>query len=238
MSRIVDPILEGLRHKVIHMGSAAEAILEKSVRALVETDTVLAMEVQEDDLEIDRLDVEIDDAVLRALALQAPVADDLRQVVAVKMVASDLERVGDLARNVAKSAVRLASRTPTQLPPRLCELARESRALLRSALDAYASLDVGKARAVLDSDDQIDEDEELVVSEAISAMGGEPERNAALVEFILVAKNLERVADHATNIAEDVVLAARGQNLKHAEKLGMDPSTGEPAAGLQKSGMS
>ena len=238
MSRIVDPILEGLRHKVIHMGSAAEAILEKSVRALVETDTLLAMEVQEDDLEIDRLDVEIDDAVLRALALQAPVADDLRQVVAVKMVATDLERVGDLARNIAKSAVRLSSRTSTELPPRLSELAREARALLRSALDAYASLDVVKAQAVLDSDDQVDEDEELVVREAIADMGREPERNAVLVEFILVAKNLERVADHATNIAEDVVLAARGQNLKHADKLGTDPSTGEPAAGLQKSGMS
>lgn len=238
MSRIVDPILEELRHKVIQMGNAAEAILEKSVRALVEADTRLATEVKEDDLEIDRLDVEIDDAVLRALALQAPVADDLRQVVAVKMVASDLERVGDLARNVATSAMRLAQRTPTDTPPRLCELAREARALLRAALDAYASLDVVKAQAVLDADDQVDEEEELVVSEAISAMGREPERNAALVEFILVAKNLERVADHATNIAEDVVLAAHGQNLKHAEKLGKDPSTGAPPAGLQKSGMS
>lgn len=237
MSRIVDPILEELRHQVLHMGNAAEEILAKSLRALLEKDAALAEEVQSDDLEIDRLDVEIDDAVLRALALQSPVADDLRQVVAVKMVASDLERVGDLARNIAKSAVRLSTARPERLPPRFEELARNSRSALRDALDAYASLDVVKARAVIDFDDQIDEDEEYVVSEAIGAMGAAPERNAVLVEIILVAKNLERVADHATNIAEDVVLAARGENLKHAEKLGVAPSGG-PAAGLQKSGMS
>jgi phosphate transport system protein len=234
MSRIVDPILEGLRRKLIHMGNAAEAVLEKSVRALVEVDTHLAKEVQQDDLEIDRLDVEIDEAVLRALALQAPVADDLRQVVAVKMVASDLERVGDIARNVATSAVRLAGRSPGEFPPRLIDLARDARGLLRTALDAYADLDVAKAQAVLDADDQVDQEEELVIREAIAEMGGEPERNAVLVEFILVAKNLERVADHATNIAEDVVLAARGENLKHAGKLG----AGSPGAALQKSGMS
>ena len=222
MSRIVDPILEGLRHKLLHMGNAAEAILEKAVRALVDADARLAKEVQDDDLEIDRLDVEIDESVLRALALQAPVADDLRQVVAVKMVATDLERVGDLARNVAKSATRLSQQAAMDAPPRLQELAREARSLLRAALDAYASLDVRKAQAVLDADDQVDEDEERVVSDAIAQMGGTPNHNAVLVEFILVAKNLERVADHATNIAEGVVLAARGENLKHAEKLSGD----------------
>ena len=219
MSRIVDPILEELRHKLIHMGNAAEEILAKSLRALFEGNSALADEVQVDDLEIDRLDVEIDDAVLRALALQSPVADDLRQVVAVKMVATDLERVGDLARNVAKSAMRLAGRSPDTFPPRFEQLARNARSVLRAALDAYASLDVAQAQAVLDADDQIDEDEEEVVNKAISAMGGSPEQNALWVEIILVAKNLERVADHATNIAEGVVLAARGENLKHAEKL-------------------
>jgi phosphate transport system protein len=219
VSRIVDPILEELRHKVIQMGNATEAILEKSLRAIVDSSAELCREVQDDDLEIDRLDVEIDAAVLRALALQAPVANDLRQVVAVKMVATDLERVGDLARNIAKSALRLSECSRGEPPVRLEQLAHEARSLLRSALDAYADLDVEKAKAVLRADDQVDEDEELVVMESIEAMGHDPGRAPVLVEFILVAKNLERVADHATNIAEGVVLAARGENLKHAGKL-------------------
>ena len=108
MSRVMDPVMQELRETLLLMGSRAEAILDKSVRAIVERSHGLADEVAGDDLEIDRLDVTIDEAVLRALALQAPVASDLRQVVAIKMIATDLERVGDLARNIAKSAARLA----------------------------------------------------------------------------------------------------------------------------------
>jgi phosphate transport system protein len=222
MTRIVDPILVELRHQVLRMGNAAEAILEKALRAMFERDVALACEVQEDDLALDRLDVEIDEAVLRALALQAPVANDLRQVVAVKMIAADLERIGDLARNVAKSALRLAEHPAVELPSRLRTLAEESRELLRVALDAYSDLDVEKAEAVLADDDQVDAREAQVIREAIEALGTHPELAPQEVDFILVAKNLERVADHATNIAEDVILAAQARNVKHAEKLAAD----------------
>jgi len=229
MTRVVDPVLEEIRHQVLRMGNASEAILEKAVRALFRGDAAAAAEVQGDDLEIDRLDVEIDEAVLRALALQSPVADDLRQVVAAKMIATDLERVGDLARNVAKSAIRLADRPDVEPPLRLRELADEARSLLRAALDAYSDLDVAKAEAVLDEDDQVDQDEDRVIRAAIRELAAHPEHAAQGVDFILVAKNLERVADHATNIAEGVILAAQARNVKHAQKLA-DAGMGPPNA--------
>ena len=131
MTRIVDPVLEDLRHRLIKMGALAEAILDKSLRAVWERDAALAREVKIDDLEIDRLDLEIDEAVLRILALQSPVANDLRNVIAIKMIATDLERVGDLARNIAKSALRLSSRPAVEISSKLRELAGEAKRLLR-----------------------------------------------------------------------------------------------------------
>jgi phosphate transport system protein len=219
MTRTVDPLLAELRRKLLRMGSLAEGILEKSLRALAARDAALADEVKRDDLEIDRLDVEIDEDVLRVLALQAPVANDLRQVVAIKMIATDLERVGDLARNIAKSARRLSGQAAVSLPPKLQELASESRRILREAIDAFSDLDAGKAEHVLREDDLIDESEGQVIQEAILALGRNPDLAPQEVDFILVAKNLERVADHATNIAEDVILATQARNVKHAEKL-------------------
>jgi phosphate transport system protein len=201
------------------MGSLAEAILAKSLEALWNRDAVLAESVQQDDLEIDRIDVDIDEAVIKVLALRAPVARDLREVVAIKTMATDLERVGDLARNIAKSAVRLAERSPVATPPKLEALADESRRLLRRALDAFADGDAAAARRVLDDDDAIDREEDRVIRDALEEIMNHPECSAQELDLILVAKNLERVADHATNIAEDVVLAAEAQNLKHAAKL-------------------
>ncbi len=219
MTRLFDSVMEDLRKAVLRMGGLAEGILGKAVRSVWERKAGLAREVQQDDLEIDRLDVQIDEAVLRALALQAPVAEDLRFVIAIKMMASDLERVGDLSRNIAKSAVRLAERPAVAFPPKLEELADEARRLLKDALDSFADSDAAKARAVLAGDDRIDDDQDRVVRDAIEQIGAHPEITSQSVDLIMIAKNLERVGDHATNIAEDVILAIEAQNVKHAEKL-------------------
>jgi phosphate transport system protein len=212
--------MKELRETLLLMGSRAEAILDKSVRSIFERDAQLAGQVQDDDLEIDRLDVEVDRSVLRALALQAPVAADLREVVGIKMIATDLERVGDLARNIAEGSARLALYPATPLPDLLVQLARESQALLRQALDAFAQRDPDQARLVLDGDDRVDAFESEVVQAELAEIGSHPEMASAGVDIILVAKNLERVADHATNIAEDVIMMAEARNLKHAAKLG------------------
>jgi phosphate transport system protein len=219
MSRIFDAVLADLRESALRMGSLAEAILDKSIRAVWERSPELAREVRIDDLEIDRMDLAVDESVLRALALQAPVAEDLRKVIAIKMIATDLERVGDLARNIAKSALRLAERAPIALPTKLEEVADEARRMLKDSLDCFADEDPEKARVVLAGDDQIDEDQDRVVREAIEQIGQRPEISSQEVDLILIAKNLERVGDHATNIAESVILATEAQNVKHAEKL-------------------
>ena len=116
MPRIVEPFLGEVHELILRMGGCSEAILAKALRAFAERDVALAEEVREDDLEIDRLDVAVDEAVLRSLALQAPVADDLRRLLAAYDIATDLERVGDIARNIAKSAARMAERPPIPLP--------------------------------------------------------------------------------------------------------------------------
>jgi phosphate transport system protein len=220
MPRVVDPMLRDLRETALRMGGRAEAILDKALRAVMERDGQLAREVDRDDVEIDRLDVQIDDKVLKLLALQAPVAGDLREVVAVKMIASDLERVGDLARNIAQSSSRLALRPGPRLDPELLELARETQRLLRKALDCFSAGDASRAREVLEADDDIDREEERLIGLALEEIQAHPEGSAQAVETILIAKNLERVADHATNIAEDVILIAEARNVKHAVKLG------------------
>jgi len=218
--RTLDPVIRDLRQMLLQMGSLSEAILEKSLRALEARSAELADEVISDDLEIDRLDVRIDSAILNALALNAPVAGDLREVFGIKMIATDLERVGDLARNIAKSAKRAASRTELDPPASLQQLAHSAAALLRRALDSYARSDVEAARDVLEEDDRVDAEEDAVIIRELAEIASDSAIAPQAVDLILVAKNLERVADHATNIAEDVILIIEAQNIKHAAKLG------------------
>ena len=219
MSRVFDPVLRDLRETLLLMGGRAEAILDKAVRAVLERDAALAAQVADDDIEIDRLDVMIDEAVLKALALQAPVAADLREVVAIKMIATDLERVGDLARNIAKSALRLGRRLDAPIPPILARLAASAQGVLRSALDAFSHSDPRAAHTVLGSDDEIDDAQDEVILEELEQIASHPDMASPAVDIIFIAKNLERVGDHATNIAEDVILVAEARNVKHAAKF-------------------
>jgi phosphate transport system protein len=219
MSRVFDPVLRDLREGLLLMGGRAEAILDTAVRAVLERDATLASQVAADDIEIDRLDVMIDEAVLKALALQAPVAADLREVVAIKMIATDLERVGDLARNIAKSAQRLGRRLDAPIPPILARLAASAQGVLRSALDAFSHADPRAAHLVLGSDDEIDDAQDEVILAELEQIASHPDMASPAVDIIFIAKNLERIGDHATNIAEDVILVAEARNVKHAAKL-------------------
>ncbi|OUV21980.1 MAG: phosphate transport system regulatory protein PhoU, partial [bacterium TMED88] len=172
---LMDKRLDGLRERLLRMGGLAESILEKALQSLADRDAELAAQVKEDDLAIDRLDVEIDQAVLELIALQAPVADDLRQALAIKVAAVDLERVGDLARDIADSTVALLERPLVQPPAAFADLVEESRRSLSAALTAFADADADKARWVLQSDDRIDDDEALVIRESLQRIRTEPE---------------------------------------------------------------
>ncbi|MFK7896638.1 MAG: phosphate signaling complex protein PhoU [Myxococcota bacterium] len=220
MIRHSDSVIEALRKDVFRMGGLCEAILEKSLRSVLDRDAPLAESVAHDDLEIDQLDIDIDEGVLKALALQAPVAADLRVVLAIKMVATDLERVGDISRNIAKSAIRLAEREESQaFPPQLIPMSRDVQRILRLALDAFSRTDAELARDVLDQDDAIDDLQDEIVRDMLTELETQSQGASRDVDLIWIAKNLERVADHATNIAEQVILVAEARNVKHASKL-------------------
>ena len=219
MSRIVDRDLDSLREAIMRMGALAENILARAWTGLKNRDTVLCERIQHDDLEIDQLEIEIDAAVMEILALRSPVAVDLRHVIAIHTMAGDLERVGDLARNLASSGLAARGLEAVAVPPRLSELADGSRRLLRRALDAFADNDSERARRVVADDDVIDELESRVIQELLGAIRREPDAVASHVGLILAARDLERVADHATNIAEDVILVAEARNVKHESKL-------------------
>ena len=220
MSRLSDSVIGELRLDLLRMGGLCESILDKSLRSIWNADATIAAEIEGDDLPIDRLDVAVDEGVLKALALQAPVAEDLRNVLAIKMVATDLERVGDLSRNIAKSGIRLSAGGGTFAPPEmLIQLAREAQAALRSSLDAFGRGDPELARAVLTGDDAIDDLEDEVIRNVLSSLDTHPVSASREVDVIWIAKHLERVADHATNIAEQVILVAEAKNVKHASKL-------------------
>jgi len=215
--------VDQLRRLVLRMGGLAEEILEKALRSTWRRDAGLAESVMADDLEIDRIDVEIDEAVLNVLALRAPVAIDLRQVLAINTMATDLERVGDLARNIAGCARRLCEREPVVPPAELKTLADACQRALSESLGAFADLDVARARAVLAADNEIDAIEGELVRGAIGRIQADPATSGQQIDLMFIARNLERVGDHATNIAENVVLVAESKNLKHRDKLAREP---------------
>jgi len=215
----VERDLDSLRARAVRMAELCELILAKSLRAVRERDPALAGEVKRDDLAIDQLDIEIDDLVLQILALDAPVASDLRHVIAIKSIATDLERIGDISRNIAGCARRLAAHEPVVFGEELTRLEEGSRTALHQAIQAFRELDVELARAVLGADDKIDELEGRIIRDAISRLSETPEHTEQEIDLIFITKDLERVGDHATNIAEEVILAAEAKNLKHASKL-------------------
>ena len=219
----VERDLESLRARAVRVAELCEAILAKSLRAVRERSPGLAAEVKQDDLAIDQLDIEIDDLVLQILALDAPVAADLRHVIAIKSIATDLERIGDIARNIAGCARRLAQHAHVELGEELAILEEGSRTALRNAVQAFRDLDVNLARAVLGADDKIDELEGRIIRGAIGRLSEAPEHTEQEIDLIFITKDLERVGDHATNIAEEVILAAEAKNLKHAAKLSTQP---------------
>jgi phosphate transport system protein len=215
MERHFDEELNELKTRLLLMGGRAEAIVHKAIDALKTRDTALAEEIFADDEAIDALELEIDDRVIRILALRQPVGSDLRFVTSALKIGGDLERVGDHAVNIAQSAVRLA-REPELKPlvdvPRMAVLATR---MLTEALDAFVRNDAAAARRILTEDDEVDALKRRLYDELLAYMIENPSAIARALELILVSRNLERVADLATNVAEEVVYIAEARVVKH-----------------------
>ena len=216
--------LAGLKAQLLLMSEKAEALVDLAVDALLTTDAAKADAVIRGDREIDLLELDVEERAIGLLALQQPMARDLRFLVSAIKVSSDLERVGDHAVNIAQCAQRLvehrSSITPT---PEIEDMARRSRQMLSDALDAFVRADGRLGRDVCRADDQVDSLHGSIFRILLTHMMADPRTINASLELMLVSRNLERVADLATNIGEDAVFLAEGKQIKHHREDGGPP---------------
>jgi phosphate transport system protein len=207
--------LEFLKTRLLAMGGLAEERVRRAVAALVDRDAGALDDILEGDEPLNQLHVELDAVAFRLLALHQPMAVDLRSIVAALKINSDLERVGDLAVNIAQAG-KLYLRFPPVKPlvdlPRMGDIAQ---GMLRDALDAFVRRDVGLAQSVLDRDDRLDDLKTQVFRDLLTYMLGDPSKIEPSLDLILVSRHLERIGDHATNIAEDVIFMVSAKDVRH-----------------------
>ena len=215
MERHFDEELGALRTRLLLMGGEAEAIIHKAVDALQTRDSALAESIFDDDRNIDNLEIEIDDRVIRLLALRQPVGTDLRFVTSTLKICNDLERVGDHAVNIAQSTIRLNKEPEVKSIIDIPRMALLSTNMLTEALDAFVNNDAAAARRILTEDDEVDHLKSRLHKDLLSCMAENSRCIPAAMELILVSRNLERVADLATNMAEEVVYIAEARVVKH-----------------------
>ncbi len=207
--------LSTLKGRLLAMGGLAEERVHTAMQALVQRDRARVQEVMRGDGPINDMQLEIDDRCFKLLALHQPVAIDLRTIVAAVKINSDLERVGDLAVNIAEAVDRYVVHPPVKPLIDLPRMAAIAERMLREALDAFVSRDVTLARAVLAQDDELDALKNQVFRELLAYMLGEPRTIEPSLDLVLISRHLERVGDHATNIAEDVIFIVEGRDVRH-----------------------
>jgi phosphate transport system protein len=207
--------IENLKREILTLGAMAETAVRDATDAIENRDESLAQRVIRNDDTLDEMEVQIEENCLKTLALHQPVAIDLRFIVAVLKINNDLERVGDLAVNVAERAAFLATQPPVDIAFDFRAMARQAREMLKKSLDALVNLSAEQAREVLASDDEIDAMNRqmyLIVQDAIHV---HPDQTGSLIHLLSASRHLERIADHATNIAEDVIYMIEGVIVRH-----------------------
>jgi len=206
--------LNQLTAEVARMGGLAEAQVADSVDSVARRDIALAKAVVERDVKLDAMQRDIEKKAIRLIALRQPVASDLRRTLAAMKLASDLERTGDLAKNIAKRALAVAETEPMQPLTRSIErMGRLVSVRLRDVLDAYTSGEIDGALAVWNTDDEVDEHYNALFRELLTYMMGDPRTISACTHLLFMAKNLERIGDHATNIAETIHYEITGDEM-------------------------
>jgi phosphate transport system protein len=207
--------LEQLKARLLEMGGLAEDHLRLAVRGLVERDLALVDRVLTGDAAINQLHMEIDDRCFKLLALHQPMAVDLRAIVSAVKINTDLERVGDLAVNIAEAAGRYLEHPPVKELIDIPRMADIAQGMLRDALDAYVRRDLVLAQNVLDRDDELDLLKTMVFRELLTHMLRDPSTIEPSLDLVLISRHLERVGDHATNIAEDVIFMVSAKDVRH-----------------------
>ncbi len=207
--------LDELKRRLLKMGGLAEERLQLAVKAIVDRDLAAMDVVLSGDSDINKLHVEIDDRCVKLLALHQPMAVDLRSIVAAVKINSDLERVGDLAVNIAEAGQRYLQHAPVKELIDIPRMATIAQTMLRDALDAFVRRDLDLAHSVLTADDRLDELKSQVFRDLLAHMLNDPSTIEAALDLILVSRHLERVGDHATNVAEDVIFMVSAKDVRH-----------------------
>ena len=215
MQRHFDDELSDLRLKILNMGSLVESQLQNALRALVERDSSLATKVIENDHAVNALDVDVDETCLRLLALQQPAARDLRLITTAMKISTELERMSDLAENMCERAIELNEEPQLKPYIDIPRMAKWTIRMVKVSLDAFVKADADLARIVCADDDFVDDLTVQLFRELLSFMMENPATISRAIRLTFVAKYIERIADHATNIAELVVYMVEGKIIRH-----------------------
>lgn len=207
--------MENLQRRVLSLASAVEQTVEKAIRALFERDAQLARTLMESDTSIDLEENKIEEDCLKILALHQPVAVDLRRVASILKINTDLERMADLAVNIAERALALAQGPEIPVPPTVWQMTDLTNTMVRNSLDAFVKMDADLARRVCRFDDEVDRYNRDIIEEISQYMKQSPAHVDPGLHLFSAVRQLERIADHATNIAEDVVYLVEGKIIRH-----------------------
>ena len=210
--------LDHLKTKLLEMSSLVEAAIQRSISAVTQKDRTAADEVFRNEARINAIEVEIDEFAINLLALHQPMAADLRLIVAALKINTDLERMGDLSVNIAQRALSLMEEPVIKPMIDIPHIAGLVQSMVRKSLDAFVTRDADLARSVLASDDAVDSLRTATYHELVSYMERDPENIKAALDLLAITRNLERLADHSTNIAEDVLFLVKGVDVRHHEE--------------------
>jgi phosphate transport system protein len=215
MSKHLERDLDNLSKDLLALAASVEEAIHKAIRALQDRDVSLAEEVIDGDSDIDEEENHVEEECLKVLALHQPVAVDLRRVASVLLINTDLERMADLAEDIAERAVALARQPVIPIPPDLQRMTDLASSMVRQALDAFVNLDAKLARLVCRLDDEVDRYNKSNIDELIALMRRSPDMVEPGLSLFSATRHLERIADHATNVAEDVIYLVEGAIVRH-----------------------
>jgi phosphate transport system protein len=207
--------LQELKNRLLGMGALVEERVHAAMQALMQRRTEAAEAIVAGDAEVNDLQIEIDDRCLKLLALQNPMASDLRLITAAMKINADLERIGDQAVNIAENAVKVSAAPPLRPLIDLPRMAEMAETMTRDSLDAFVRRDAALARDILSRDDEVDQLKDQIFRVLLTHMMADPGTIERALSLILVSRNLERIADHATNIAEDVIFVVEAKDVRH-----------------------
>lgn len=229
MERTLDQHLSRIRQQLLRMGGLVEQMIDQAVQSLLQRDSALAEEVPIQDEEVDQLEMELDELCNTVLVRNQPAAIDLRFLVAVMKINNDLERMGDSAVNIVQSVLQLNEQPPLKPYIDLPRMSERVQEMVRHSLDAFVNRDADLARRVLASDDEIDGLYKQIFRELLTFMIEDPKSVSRALHLLLIARNLERIADHATNISEDVIYYVEGRDVRHSVESKDVEDAGQPS---------